>query len=115
MFFDAYGPVAQIPVPKGERLNGEFYANKCVREVEKVYEMRRPCTRARGIKLLHDNARPHVSKYARNTIEDIGFETIEHPPYSPDLSPCDFWLFPVLKETSRKTAISHTKTLFQSG
>ena len=22
---------------------------------------------------------------------------IEHPPYSPDLAPCDFWLFPDLK------------------
>ena len=21
-----------------------------------------------------------------------------HPPYSPDLTPCDFWLFPKLKE-----------------
>ncbi|EFN89680.1 Histone-lysine N-methyltransferase SETMAR, partial [Harpegnathos saltator] len=22
---------------------------------------------------------------------------IDHPPYSPDLAPCDFWLFPKLK------------------
>ena len=24
---------------------------------------------------------------------------MDHPPYSPDLAPCDFWLFPKLKNT----------------
>ena len=23
-------------------------------------------------------------------------KTVRHPPYSPDLAPCDFWLFPKL-------------------
>ena len=26
----------------------------------------------------------------------MGFETVPYPPYSPDLAPCDFWLFPKL-------------------
>ena len=34
IFFDAYGPVAQIPVPKGGKMNGDFYSSKCLREVE---------------------------------------------------------------------------------
>ena len=28
----------------------------------------------------------------------MGIKTVPHPPYSPDLAPCDFWLFPKLKE-----------------
>ena len=28
----------------------------------------------------------------------MGIKTVPHPPYSPDLTPCDFWLFPKLKE-----------------
>ena len=24
----------------------------------------------------------------------MGIKTVAHPPYSPDLAPCDFWLFP---------------------
>ena len=24
----------------------------------------------------------------------MGIKTVPHPPYSPDLAPCDFWLFP---------------------
>ena len=28
----------------------------------------------------------------------MGIETVPQPPYSPDLAPCDFWLFPKLRD-----------------
>ena len=28
----------------------------------------------------------------------MGIKTVPHPPYSPDLAPCDFCLFPKLKK-----------------
>ena len=31
-------------------------------------------------------------------LKESGLTVLDHPPYSPDLSPCDFWLFPRLKE-----------------
>ena len=31
----------------------------------------------------------------------MGIKTVPYPPYSPDLAPCDFWLFPKLKEKLR--------------
>ena len=31
----------------------------------------------------------------------MGIKTVPHPPYSPDLAPCDFCLFPKLKEKIR--------------
>ena len=27
----------------------------------------------------------------------MGINTVPHSPYSPDLAPCDFWLFPKLR------------------
>ena len=27
----------------------------------------------------------------------MGIKTVRHPPYSPDLAPHDFWLFPMLR------------------
>ena len=27
----------------------------------------------------------------------MGIKTVPRPPYSPDLAPCDFWLFPKLR------------------
>jgi hypothetical protein len=29
----------------------------------------------------------------------LKFAVVPHPPYSPDLAPSDYWLFPKLKET----------------
>ena len=47
--------------------------------------------------LHHDNARPHTAKHTKDYIDVTGFKTINFPPYSPDLAPCDFWLFPRIK------------------
>ena len=33
----------------------------------------------------------------------MGIKTAPHPPYSPDLAPCDFWLFPKLIGCRYKT------------
>ena len=27
----------------------------------------------------------------------MGIKTVRHPPYSSDVAPCDFWLFPKLR------------------
>ena len=44
--------------------------------------------------LFHDNARPHSAHATVNLLERWGWEILEHPPYSPDLAPSDFHLFP---------------------
>ena len=33
----------------------------------------------------------------------MGIKTVPHPPYSPDLGPCDFWLFPKLRSCRYQT------------
>jgi hypothetical protein len=33
----------------------------------------------------------------------IGETPLEHPPYSPDLAPCDFWAFPTMERNSEVT------------
>ena len=98
IFFDSYGPVCQICVPKNTTITGSFYLNECLSEVEKFYHNRRPRTGTRGLRLLHDNARPHKTKLVREKLESMRVVELDHPPYSPDLAPCDFWLFPKLKK-----------------
>ena len=33
----------------------------------------------------------------------MGIKTVAHPPYCPDLSPCDFWLFSKMRGCRYKT------------
>jgi histone-lysine N-methyltransferase SETMAR len=48
--------------------------------------------------LQHDNARPHTSAATRDSIQRLDFPVLPHPPYSPDLAPSYFHLFPKLKQ-----------------
>ncbi len=44
-------------------------------------------------KLHMDNASAHRGKPAQDALNDMNFNQLKHPPYSPDLSPCDFFCF----------------------
>ncbi|GFV00062.1 histone-lysine N-methyltransferase SETMAR [Trichonephila clavipes] len=51
------------------------------------------------VRFHHDNARPHTANRTTALAERFGWEMVSHPPYSPDLAPSDFHLFPELKKT----------------
>ena len=36
-------------------------------------------------------------------LNKMGIKTVPYPPYSPDLAPCDFWLFPKLRSCRYET------------
>jgi hypothetical protein len=47
--------------------------------------------------LHHDNALAHTSLKTTEFVTNNTMLTVPHPPYSSDLAPCDFALFPRLK------------------
>ena len=47
---------------------------------------------------LHDNASSHKCEVVKSFLASEKEKVLNHPPYSPDLSPCDFFLFPRLKK-----------------
>ena len=51
--------------------------------------------------ILHDNDRPHIANLVRNKLQRFGWEALQHPLYSPDLSPCDLHIFGDLKKDIR--------------
>ena len=98
IFFDLKGPVLQIPVTKGSSVTGKFYRESVLTQLVDFYPKLRPRTGVRGIKLLHDNAPAHKSATVQEYLKESGLDVLDHLPYSPDLSPSDFWLFPRPKE-----------------
>jgi len=53
-------------------------------------------------------------KLHRPLVEDVGFEQLSHPLYSPDLTPSDFYLFRHLKQDLRGTRFFHDDELWQT-
>ena len=45
----------------------------------------------------HDNIPVHNSILVTDYLTKMGINIVPHPPYSQDLAPCDFWLFPKLR------------------
>lgn len=78
----------------GETVTATRYQDQLIKLNRKV-AAKRPewATRHECPILLHDNARPHVAKLVRNAINDLKWEVLPHPPYSPDIAPSDYHLF----------------------
>ena len=51
--------------------------------------------------LHHDNAPSHTALVPRDYFTKNSTHIVPQPQYSPDLVPCDFWLFPKLKRPLR--------------
>ena len=64
----------------------------------KFYNKKRPSKGWSGVDLLHDNASSHKCEVVKSFLASEKVNVLNHPPYSPDLSPFDFFLFPRLKK-----------------
>jgi len=57
--------------------------------------------KAAAVFFYHKNAPPHRAARVHQFFVDNNFEVVPHAPYSPDVAPSNFWLFPTLKDTLR--------------
>lgn len=96
-FWDCDGLLVKHLVPPNVTVNKEYYSMLLREHLAPALLENRPHLRPERIILQHDNARPHVARPTRETIQDLGWEVLEHPPYSPDLAPSDCFLFGQLK------------------
>ena len=95
-----------------------------LREFRKRFRWKSPALFKSGQWHFHqDNAPVHNSILVLDYLTKMGIKTVPQPPYSPDLAPCDFCLFPKLrgcryeridemKETVTKVIDTHTQEDF---
>ena len=61
---------------------------------------------------FHQEIAPvHNSILVTDYLTKMGINTVPHPPYSPDLAPCDFWLFPKLRVCRYETIEAMKETV----
>ena len=80
----------------------EFYNKKRPSEgwkkVKEFYNKKWPSKGWSGVHLLHHNASSLKCEVVKSLLASEKVEVLNHAHYSPDLSPCDFFLFPNLRK-----------------
>ena len=92
-------------LPKGQTINAEYYSTLLVKLKDILKEKIAGRSPRLLVLFLHDNVPPHRSLATHKKLAYLGFQCLDHPPYSPDLTPSDYRLFPGLKINNWKFAI----------
>jgi len=96
-FFDSNGIIHKEFVPAGQIVNSAFYKEVLKRLLRRIHRVWPELHRTRQWMLLHNNTPAHCAIYVHQFLAQHGVPVLNHPPYSPDLAPADFFLFPRLK------------------
>jgi len=97
-FFDSEGIVHHVYAPEGQTINKEFYVEVLQHLCESVRQKRPEKWRDSDWILHHNNVPAHTSHPVQQFLAKHGTVQLQQPPYSPDLTLCDFFLFPRLKK-----------------
>lgn len=83
---------------QGTKFNATYFIENILPKIDSFYRSFRQKNGAKNVILNLDNSRLHNAKMSSFKMNQYGIKRMEHPPYSPDISPCDFWLFGFIKE-----------------
>ncbi|KAM8702325.1 hypothetical protein ACLKA7_004989 [Drosophila subpalustris] len=111
VFWDAHGIIFIDYLQKGQTINSDYYMALLERLKDEIAK-KRPHMAKKKVLFHQDNAPCHKSMKTMAKLNELGFELLPHPPYSPDLAPSDYWLFADLKKMLRVK--NHWKPSYQS-
>lgn len=94
VFFDYRGVVHTEFLPSGSTVTTKYYLGVMKRPCELI---RRNLWENNSWFLHYDNAPAHISLLVREFLSKNSINVIPQTPYSPDLVPSDYFLFPKLK------------------
>lgn len=97
VFWDRKGVLLCEFLPNGTTINAARYC-ETLQKLRRAIQNKRRGMLSKGVRLHHDNARPHTANDTNELIAKFGWGIVKHPPYSPDLAPSDYHLFPHMKK-----------------
>ncbi|GFU44955.1 mariner Mos1 transposase [Trichonephila clavipes] len=114
VFFDADGIVHHEYAPKGQKVNKEFYLD-VMRRLREAVRRKRPVLWVSSHWILHhDGAPAHTTNLVQQFLTKYGIIQVAHPPYSPNMSPLEFFLFPKIKNTLKGHRFQDIETIKQN-
>ncbi len=96
-FFDAEGMIYAHFVPLGQTVTAAYLVESVLPVFLKQLRRKRPSKVDNGWIFHWDNCSSHKAQKTRSWLAAHKIQLLEHPPYSPDLAPADFFLFRCVK------------------
>ena len=78
-------------MPVGTTVNGQYYCALLQDKVRPALRHKQPELPEHGVILLQDNAILQCHD-VQNLVQHQGWDVLAHTPYSPDFTPCYYWL-----------------------
>jgi histone-lysine N-methyltransferase SETMAR len=103
VFFYFNGIVMTEWVSEGQTINQTYYLSVLATLRERVRKKRPEFWKNNSWILHQDNAPAHNTLSVKQYLAGKRIPVLEHAPYSPDLAPCDFFLFPKIKSALKGT------------
>ena len=101
-------------IPCGTSVTAVYYRD-WMQKLRRKMHKNQPDLLGDGPLILHDNAHPHLGKVVTDLLSKYEWEMLPHMPYSPDMSPPDFDLYPKLKEPMRGHRFSSLEDVSAAG
>jgi len=102
IFWDLDGILLVDYLPKGKTINAENYSSLLV-QLKDILKGKRRGKVTKVVLFLHDNAPAHRALATQKKLAYVGFQCLDHPPYSTYMAPSDYHLFPGLKKTIERS------------
>jgi len=96
VFWDQDGILLIDYLSKGQTTNAEYYSSLLV-QLKDILKEKRPAKITKVILFLH-NAAAHPALVTQKKLVYQGFQCLDHPPFSPDVTPSDYLQFAGLKK-----------------
>ena len=97
VFWDKKGVLLENYLQQGSAINEKYHCALLMKLRQNIKEKHQGKL-SKGVILLHDNASSHTASETMTKLTSLGFQVMSHPPYSPNLAPSDYYLFPKLKK-----------------
>jgi len=110
-FFDSDSIIHKEFVPAGQTVNSAFYEEVLKRLLRRIHRVRPGLHRTGQWMLLHDNSPAHCAIRVHQFLAQRVVAVLDHPPYSPNLAPADFFLFPRLKSIMKGLCFADVATI----
>lgn len=120
VFWDAQGVLLIDYLGKGKVINSDYYI-ELLEKLSGEIKKKRPQMQRKKVLFHQDNAPCHKSIKTMVKLNELRFDLLPQPPYSPDLAPSDYWIFSDLKKMlqgkkfcSDDEVIAETEAYFES-